>query len=87
MIKTSVPYLVYNDDCKEALSYYVDIFGAEIIEEITFEDMGFIEELDRKSCIGHSVFKLGQSLLYASDAIEKENFQNKTKNTTNIYLA
>lgn len=81
MIKTSVPYLVYNDDCKEALSYYVDIFGAEIIEKITFEDMGFIEELDRKSCIGHSVIKLGQSLLYAADTIEKENFQNRAENT------
>ncbi len=80
MIKTSVPYLVYQDECELALAYYVDIFGAEIIEKITFEDMGFTEDVNRKSCIGHAVFKLGESILYASDATENEYFHNKSTN-------
>lgn len=81
MIKMSVPYLVYNDECEEALAYYADLFGAEISEKMTFEDMGFTEDIKRKSCIGHSVFKLGESLLYASDSVEKESFHGKSTNT------
>lgn len=39
MIKTGTPYLYFYDKCDDALNYYVDIFGAKILEKSTFEDV------------------------------------------------
>lgn len=48
MIQASVPFLLFHNECDEALSYYVDIFQAEILEKMTFEDVGYTEDTQRK---------------------------------------
>ncbi|KOS61311.1 glyoxalase/bleomycin resistance/extradiol dioxygenase family protein [Lysinibacillus agricola] len=73
MIKTGTPYLFFYDECGDALNYYVDIFGAEIIEKSTFEDVEYMEDESRKDCIAYASFKLGESVILANDFLEKKN--------------
>ncbi|MGG5369893.1 VOC family protein [Enterococcus sp. AZ196] len=72
MIKTGTPYLYFYDECNDALNYYVDIFGAEILEKSTFEDVEYMEDENRKDCIAHASFKLGESVFLANDFLEKK---------------
>lgn len=59
MIQASIPFLLFNDDCEQALAYYVEIFNAEIIEKMTFEAVGYTEDSQRSNCIANSTFNLG----------------------------
>lgn len=81
MIQASVPFLLFNDDCEQALAYYVEHFDAEIIEKMTFEDVGYTEDSQRSDCIANSTFKLGNSLFYAGDVVEKGNLQAVPENS------
>lgn len=76
MIKTGTPYLYFYDECNDALNYYADIFGAEIVEKATFEDVDFMEDESRKNCIAHASFKLGESVILANDFLEKKSKEN-----------
>lgn len=78
MIKTGTPYLYFYDECNDALDYYVDIFGAEILEKATFEDVEYMEDESRKDCIAYASFKLGESVLLANDFLEKKSKDNSS---------
>lgn len=81
MIKTGTPYLYFYDECADALNYYVDIFGAEIIEKSTFEDVEYMEDESRKNCIAYASFKLGESVILANDFLEKKSKENCSKSS------
>ncbi|PLS37070.1 hypothetical protein CYV26_00585 [Carnobacterium maltaromaticum] len=81
MIKTGTPYLYFYDECNDALNYYVDIFGAEIMEKATFEDVAFMEDESRKNCIAHASFKLGESVILANEFLEKKRKDNCSANS------
>ena len=87
MIKTGTPYLYFYDECDDALNYYVDIFGAEILEKATFEDVAYMEDPSRKNCIAHASFKLGESVILANDFLEKKSKENSSASSrTSIWL-
>lgn len=87
MIKTGTPYLYFYDECDDALNYYVDIFGAEILEKATFEDVAYMEDPSRKNCIAHASFKLGESVILANDFLEKKSKENSSGSSrTSIWL-
>lgn len=72
MIKTSVPFLLFYDNCNQALSYYAEVFGAKIIEKMTFKDVGYEGNQSRMNCIANASFILGERLFYAGDVVERE---------------
>lgn len=87
MIKTGTPYLYFYDECDEALTYYVDIFGAEILEKSTFADVEYLEDESRKNCIAYASFKLGESVILANDFLEKKSKENgSVSSETSIWL-
>ncbi|WP_321386403.1 glyoxalase/bleomycin resistance/extradiol dioxygenase family protein [uncultured Enterococcus sp.] len=87
MIKTGTPYLYFYDECDDALNYYVDILGAEILEKATFEDVAYMEDPSRKNCIAHASFKLGESVILANDFLEKKSKENSSGSSqTSIWL-
>lgn len=87
MIKTGTPYLYFYDECNEALNYYADIFGAEILEKLTFEDVEYMEDESRKNCIAHASFKLGESVILANDFLEKQSKEKgSAKSQASIWL-
>ncbi|MEI5994315.1 VOC family protein [Candidatus Enterococcus mansonii] len=87
MIKTGTPYLYFYDECDDALKYYVDIFGAEILEKATFEDVEYLEDESRKNCIAYASFKLGESVILANDFLERKSKENgSTSPQTSIWL-
>lgn len=87
MIKTGTPYLYFYDECSNALNYYIDIFGAEIIEKSTFEDVEYMEDESRKNCIAYASFKLGESVILANDFLEKKSKENcSASSQTSIWL-
>ncbi len=87
MIKTGTPYLYFYDKCDDALNYYIDIFGAKILEKSTFEDMEYMEDESRKNCIAYASFKLGESVIFANDFLEKKNKENCSASAqTSIWL-
>lgn len=87
MIKTGTPYLYFYDECDDALNYYVDIFGVEVLEKYTFEDVDYMEDESRKNCIAHASFKLGESVILANDFLEKKSKENcPTSSQTSIWI-
>ncbi|MBP1040709.1 glyoxalase/bleomycin resistance/extradiol dioxygenase family protein [Vagococcus sp. BWB3-3] len=87
MIKTGTPYLYFYDECNDALNYYVDIFGAEIVEKATFEDVEYMEDESRKNCIAYASFKLGESVVLANDFLEKKSKEHEAASSqTSIWL-
>lgn len=87
MIKTGMPCLYFYDDCADALSYYVDIFGAEILEKGTFEDVGYMEDESRKDCIAYANLKIGESAILAGDFLGNESKENRSASVrTSIWL-
>lgn len=87
MIKSGTPYLYFYDECDEALKYYVDILGAEIIEKVTFEDVNYMEDESRKNCISYASFKLGESVILANDFLRNQSKGNCSASLqTSIWL-
>ena len=80
MIQASVPFILFDDTCEQALAYYADVFDAEIVEKMTFEDVGYTEDDQRSRCIANATFKLGNQFFYAGDVVEKNNLQTITAN-------
>lgn len=71
MIKYGIPFLLYDGQCEDALAYYTKVFHAQITEKMTFREVGYEEDETRLNCIANSTFKLGESLFYAADVIDK----------------
>ena len=71
MIKCGIPFLLFHNNCEQALAYYREVFQAEIVETMTFEEVGYTDEKQRLSCIANSTFKLGESIFYAADVIDE----------------
>ena len=80
MIQASVPFILFDDTCEQALAYYADVFNAEIVEKMTFKDMGYIEDDQRSRCIANATFKLVNQFFYAGDVVERNDFQPITSN-------
>lgn len=75
MIQASVPFILFDDTCEQALSNYVELFNAEVLEKMTFEDVGYTEDSRRNHCIANATFKLGNQRFYAGDVVEKNDLQ------------
>lgn len=73
-MKTCVPYLVFDGNCKEALEFYRDCFDGEIIFMCDYtempEDSGMKVADDKKHLIMHSNFKFFGGELMAADYAE-----------------
>ena len=80
MIQASVTFILFDDTCEQALAYYADVFNAEIVEKMTFKDMGYIEDDQRSRCIANATFKLVNQFFYAGDVVERNDFQPITSN-------
>ena len=63
------PYLGFNGNCREAMTFYADVFGARDLQFMTGADAppGAMGD-DRKDKVMHSQFTLGGVPLMAADA-------------------
>jgi PhnB protein len=65
------PYLMFNGNCEEAMSFYTDSLGGEImgIERYEGSPMQVPEEYKQK--VMHMTIKLPSGIIMASDTIQK----------------
>jgi PhnB protein len=59
-------YLIFNGNCREAMTFYQKCLGSEL-QLITFGDMGGNVPPDSKSRIAHARISKGAAVLLASD--------------------
>jgi PhnB protein len=66
-----VPYLGFNGTCREAFSFYADLFGGAIEAMLTHGEMpdadNHVDAADRAK-IMHAALRVGDGLLYGGDA-------------------
>ena len=68
------PYLLFDGRCEEALNFYADALGAEILSLMRFKDSPLAEETGERppgsgDKIMNASFRIGDSLLMASDGL------------------
>ena len=71
---TPTPYLFFNGNCAEAIAWYAEIFGGEIVLQMPASQMPteFPVPEERKGWLMHSTIKIGDGELMASDHIMGE---------------
>lgn len=70
-MKNLTPYLIINDKCEEALSFYKDCFNGQIILLQKYSDIdGYQVSTDFKTKIAHAEFCADNIHFYASDGFE-----------------
>lgn len=65
---TITPYLMMNGNAKEAIQFYEQALGAEVLTIITYGDMPDSPSEDLKDLIAHAKIKIEESALMFSDA-------------------
>ncbi|WP_172293049.1 VOC family protein [Pseudoruegeria sp. HB172150] len=63
------PYLTFDGNCEEALTFYAGVFGGEITSLMRFSDMPDTEWVtdENKSMVAHASLQLGDREILASD--------------------
>jgi len=65
------PYLIFNGRCEEALAFYREKLGAEVLFQMRFKDAppssGHTVEPGTEDKIMHVSFRIGETVLMASD--------------------
>jgi len=71
---TPTPYLFFNGNCAEAIAWYAEVFGGEIVMQMPASEMPpeFSVPEERKDWITHSTIRIGDGELMASDHITGE---------------
>ncbi|WP_067841829.1 VOC family protein [Amphibacillus sediminis] len=84
MIKDSMVFLFFNGDCQEALQFYHKVFGAKIVEQLTYGEAEMAETEEQTDLIMNSTIKLGPLTVCASDVITDQHL--KQGNQSTIWL-
>lgn len=65
------PYLTFNGNCEEALQFYAEVLGAEVVTMSKFGGSPMEEHTDEEhhDKVMHASIKLGDSTIMASDNI------------------
>ncbi|MCM3716072.1 VOC family protein [Halalkalibacter oceani] len=64
---TITPYLMMNGNAKEAIQFYEQTLGAEVLTIITYRDMPDSPSEDLKELIAHAKIKIEEAALMFSD--------------------
>ncbi len=65
-----IPYLTFNGTCREAMTFYADVFGTQIDMMMKASEMpDFPVPPGKEDQIAHCNIKVGGGEIYASDAI------------------
>jgi PhnB protein len=64
-----IPYVTFNGNCEEAINFYKDSIGGQIITIGRYEDSPMDVKEENKKKILHSRIQIGDYLLMASDSM------------------
>lgn len=69
-----IPYLNFDGNCGEAMAFYAQLFGGQIMHQMTFGEMPPGEDMpalpdSAKGLIMHAHLQIGEQALMASDAM------------------
>lgn len=70
MIKSALPYLTFDGNCDEALSFYEEIFGAKVVEKALASEYD-IETENGEDMILNAVLLLGENKILVGDKAEQ----------------
>src|SRR5437764_894702 len=60
-------YLIFNGNCREAMTFYQKCLGAEELQLVRFSDMPGDKHSDAKDRLAHARLVRGETVLMASD--------------------
>lgn len=71
------PYLFFYGKCEEALTFYKEVFGGEIVAMSRFEGSPMESQVpaEFKSCVMHATFKAPELAFMASDGDPRRKFE------------
>jgi len=71
MIKSANVFLNFNGNCKQALDFYKNVFGAQIVECTTYKEAEMTENDNEKDFIMNSNIMIGGILISCADNLEQ----------------
>ena len=76
------PYIAFKGNCEEAINFYKDKLGAEVLFSQTYGDSPMSEHVtaENKGKIMHTSIKIGDSVVMACDNVFEENPTNVGNN-------
>ncbi|MCP1226016.1 VOC family protein [Sebaldella sp. S0638] len=70
MIKSALPYLTFDGNCDEALSFYEEIFEAKVVEKALASEYN-IETKNGEEMILNAILLLGENKILVGDKAEQ----------------
>ena len=70
MIKSALPYLTFDGNCDEALSFYEEIFEAKVVEKALASEYN-IETKNGEEMILNAILLLGENKILVGDKAEE----------------
>ena len=70
MIKSALPYLTFDGNCDEALSFYEEIFEAKVVEKALASEYN-IETKNGEDMILNAILLLGENKILVGDKAEQ----------------
>ncbi len=71
-MKKLIPYLIISGQCEQALRFYQDCFGGDIVFLQKYAQTNYSVSADFKDKVAHAEFKSDQINFYASDGFEDQ---------------
>ena len=62
-----IPYLNFNGNAAEALTFYANALGGKVVQQSTFGDANMAQDESMKNKIMHAVFEAGELKFMVSD--------------------
>jgi PhnB protein len=78
------PYFFYPGNCRDALNFYKECCGGEIIGLQTYDDAQMASSPEQKGKVMHSTFKSGSVYFMASDVMPGQPYNSGNNITLNI---
>lgn len=72
MIKEGMLFLLFNGECRSALTFYQSVFGARVVEKVTYGEAEMEENSIISDWIMNSTIQIGNLTICASDVPGEE---------------
>jgi PhnB protein len=69
-MKNLIPYIIINDKCEEALKFYADCFGGQIVFMQKYADTNYPVAESFKNKVAHAEFRADNIHFFSSDGFE-----------------
>lgn len=86
MIQTLMPYLLFDGDCRQAMTFYQRVFDAEVVDLLLFGDSGFPLSEVNPEWVMNATIKIGGQAVGVADKTSTQEVTKASDSPYSIFL-